>query len=208
MKKLTVILAVSVTVLILTGCHNNTTEKTPISAQKSSREVVGANELNTIKACRTFVKAQQEFSYMERIDDSTTVFASKISSDKGKKNGLYWESKDGKPSPLGQIFAAAVADQTDKSLVTPYNGYLFKVLLAQGEAAPGGKMDYSTGGSMTKGFALLAYPAKYGESGVLTFIVSHLGVIYEKDLGAKTPEIAPSMNEYNPDDTWTPVSEN
>ena len=207
MKNLTVILAVSVAVLILTGCCSPA-EKTPKPAPKSSGDVVETNELNTIKACRTFVKAQQEFSYMERIDDSTTVYASKISSDKGKKNGLYWESKDGKPSPLGQIFAAAVADQTDKSLVTPYNGYLFKVLLAQGEAAPGGKMDYSTGGSMTKGFALLAYPAKYGESGVLTFVVSHLGVIYEKDLGAKTPEIAPEMNEYNPDDTWTPVSEN
>ena len=203
MKKLTVILAVSVAALILLGCHNST-------AEKASRpeEVVGTNELNTIKACREFVKAQQEFSYMERVDDSTTVYASKISSDKGKKNGLYWESKDGKSSPLGQMFASAVADQTDKSMVTPYNGYLFKVLLAQGESAPGGKMDYSTGGGMTKGFALLAYPAKYGESGVLTFVVSHLGVIYEKDLGAKTPEIAPGINEYNPDDTWTPVSEN
>ncbi len=206
MKKISGILAVSAMVLLLTGCNSNTVEKGLPADLKSSEKTVTMNELNTIKACRAFVKAQQDFSYMTRIDDSTSVYASKIQSEKGKRDGLYWESDDGKPSPLGKMFAAAVADQTDKSLVTPHNGYLFKILLAQGESAPGGKMDYSTGGSMTKGFAVVAYPAKYGESGILTFIVSHLGVIYEKNLGEKTPEIAPKMDEYNPDDTWTPVS--
>ncbi len=213
MKRLSGILAVSVSALLLTGCHSGTVEKAPQpdlkqTGLKSSGEVIRMNEINAIKACRAFVKAQKQFSYMERVDDSDPVYASKILSDKGKKNGLYWESTDGKTSPLAPLLAAAADDQADKSMVTPYNGYLFKILVAQGESAPGGKMDYSTGGGMTKGFALLAYPAKYGESGVLTFIVSHLGTIYEKNLGGKTPEIAPKMNEYNPDDTWTPVSEN
>lgn len=181
---------------------------------------IGMNELNTIKVCRAFVKAQQEFSYMEKVDVNGPNYASKIVSDKGKKNGLYWEDDGKGPSPLGPLLAAAATDNADKSMITPYNGYLFKVLLAQGESAPGGKMKYSTvdeavtgngtysssGGGMTKGFALLAYPAKYGETGILTFVVSHLGIIYGKDLGEKTSEIAPSMNEYNTDDTWTPAS--
>lgn len=167
------------------------------------------NELRTIANCRSFVKAQQEYSYMDRIDDSTSPYALNTSIDKEKMKCVSWESKDlNTPNPLKLMLTAAAADQADKSMTVPYNGYLFKVLLAQGEAAPTGKDDTTEGGSLTKGFALLAYPIKYGESGILTFVVSHLGIIYEKNLGDKTLEIAPKLNEYTVDDTWTPVSEN
>ena len=181
---------------------------------------IGMNEISTIKNCRDFVKAQREFSYMESADVNVPVFAAKITGDKGKKSGLYWENDGNSPSPLGPLLAAAAADQADKSMTTPYNGYLYKVLLAQGESAPGGKLKYSTvdesapggksdritGGGMTRGFALIAYPVKYGETGILTFIVSHHGTIYGKNLGEKTPEMVSSINEYSVDDTWTPAS--
>jgi hypothetical protein len=164
------------------------------------------NEIDTIKACKEFVKMQQEFSYMQRVDDTTT-YEARSASEKGKKDGLT-QSVDGKQDPIGRMLAASAANQTDESTPVPYNGYLFKVLRSQGEAAPAGKMDDSTGGSMTKGFAFVAYPVKYGDSGILTFVVSRFGTIYAKNLGEKTPEIAPKINEYNPDDTWTPVSKN
>lgn len=207
MKNLSVILAVSVTFLLMAGCQNGKTEKSNKSDSKQNDAVT--NELEIVKSCREFVKAQEKYSYMTRIDDSTAPYAMKISNEKGESTDLTAESNYEKSkNPVTQMLTAAAADRTNKSMDAPYNGYLIKVLVAQGETAPGGENDSSTGGSLTKGFALLAYPAKYGETGVLTFVVSHLGVIYEKDLGEKTSEIAPKINEYSLDDTWTPVSKN
>jgi hypothetical protein len=194
MKELLGILTISVAFLILTGCRSNTTEK--VTQPDLKQSITETNELAAIKNCRDFVKAQQKYSYMERIDDSSIPNVPKKSVDEQC------------PEPLGSMLTAAAADQTDKGMASPYKGYLYKVLVAQTEAATDGKNDYTTGGSLTKGFALLAYPFKYGETGSLTFVVSHLGVIYEKDLGAKTLEIAPKVNEYTVDDTWTPVSGN
>ncbi|MFA6294296.1 MAG: DUF2950 family protein [Victivallales bacterium] len=212
MKKLSGILSVSVAALLIAGCQGGKVDKAQQAdpekaALTSSRELVLMNENNTIKECRAFVKAQRQFSYMERIDDSVAAYEPKTAGGKGKKKDLYWVSADGKQSPVSSLLAAAAAEQTSKSMATAYNGYMIKVLTAQGETAPGDKSS-TEGGSMTRGYALLAYPAKYGESGVLTFVVSHMGTIYEKNLGGKTPEIAPKTNEYNIDDTWTPVSEN
>ncbi len=211
MKKISGILSVSVVALLIAGCQSGTADKASQaepkkSALTSSRELVRVNENSAIKECRSFVKAQRQFSYMERVDDSVAAYETKTAADKGKKSDLYWVSADGKQSPVSSLLAAAAADQTSKSMANPYNGYLIKVLLAQKETAPNGGNDSTEGGSMTKGYALLAYPEKYGESGILTFVVSHLGTIYEKNLGGKTPEIAPKMNEYSLDDTWTPVS--
>lgn len=207
MKNLSVLLAVSVTFLLMSGCQNGKTEKSNRADSKQSGIVT--NELEIVKSCREFVKAQEKYSYMARIDDSATPYEMKNTNENVENKGLSVENKDGKPkNPVTQMLSAAAADRANKSLETPYNGYLIQVLIAQGETAPGGENDSSTGGSLTKGFALLAYPAKYGETGVLTFVVSHLGVIYEKDLGEKTSEVAPKINEYSLDDTWTPVSKN
>lgn len=207
MKNLSVILAVSVSLLLMSGCQNGKTVKSNRADSKQSGIVI--NELEIVKSCREFVKAQEKYSYMARIDDSAAPYEMKNTNENVENKGLSVENKDGKPkNPVTQMLSAAAADRANKSLETPYNGYLIQVLIAQGETAPGGTNDSSTGGSLTKGFALLAYPAKYGETGVLTFVVSHLGVIYEKDLGEKTSEIAPKINEYSLDDTWTPVSKN
>lgn len=206
MKRLSVILAVSVSLLLLTGCQSSINEKVTQPGQKKSDVV--KNELAMVKVCRDFVKAQKKYSYMTRIDDSAAPYEV-MASDKKGKDAVTTEPKDDKPqTAIGAMLTAAAADQTDKSMAAPCDGYLLKVIVAKGEVAPGGKNDHSTGGTMTKGFVLLAYPVKYGESGLLTFIVSHLGIIYEKDLGEKTAEIALNTNEYNVDDTWTPVSEN
>lgn len=194
MKRLLGIFAVPAVFLILAGCHSTTAEK--VMQPETKQNVMVANELSAIKNCREFIKAQQKYSYMEKIDDSTIPSVPKKSVDKEC------------PAPIGPMLTAAAADQTDKAMTSPDHGYLFKVLVAQTESSTDGKNDYTTGGSLTKGFALLAYPFKYGETGKLTFVVSHLGVIYEKDLGVKTPEMAPKINEYSVDDTWTPVSGN
>lgn len=165
---------------------------------------IGRNELATIQTCLAIVDAEREYATMDREGDGLLKYAQKFWSDKGKKNGLYWEPAPGeKPSPLGPFVAEAQSKGYQKGKKpVPYNGYFFRILTAQGKDAHGGAYSYLVKGKMVGGFALVAYPASYGASGVKTFIVNHEGVVYEKDLGPKTAERAKSMKDFNPDKTW------
>jgi hypothetical protein len=164
---------------------------------------VGRNELNTIQVCLAYVDAQREY-YGLGMGKGLLEYAQRIRSTPGKKDGLYWPTKAGeRPSPLGELAARARAEgyrAQDKPI--PYQGYYFRVLTAQGAAAPGGAYDYIVRGHMIGGFALVAFPASYGDSGVMTFIVNHDGVVYQKDLGERTTQTAEAMKAYNPDSTW------
>jgi DUF2950 family protein len=166
---------------------------------------IGRNELAAIQTCLAIVDAEREYATMDREGDGLLKYAQKFWSDKGKMDGLYWESAPGeKPSPMGPLVAKAQSEgyQKEKKKPAPYNGYFFRMLTAQGKDAHGGAYSYLVKGKMVGGFALVAYPASYGVSGVKTFIVNHEGVVYEKDLGPKTAETAKSMKAFNPDKTW------
>lgn len=171
---------------------------------------IGLNELHTIQACLAFVDAQREYASKPRGGDGVLEYAQKFASDPGKKNGLYWPAGEGEEeSPLGPLVAAAKQEGYSKrgspDTPVPYHGYLFKILTAQGRNASGGPCDYVVKGRMIGGFALVAYPAEYGASGVMTFIVNHQGDVYEKDLGRKTPSFAGAMKAFDPDKTWKKV---
>jgi hypothetical protein len=171
---------------------------------------IGRNELNTIQTCLAYVDAQREYALKDRDNNKLLEYAQKIRSDKGKRNGLYWEAKPGEEqSPLGSFFAKAVTEgySSGKSSAKPepYHGYYYKILTAQGKNAPGGEYDYLVKGKMIGGFALVAYPAEYGNSGVMTFIVNHDGVVYQKDLGKDTGKIAGTMTKFDPDKAWKRV---
>jgi hypothetical protein len=165
---------------------------------------IGRNELNTIQTCLAVVDAEREYATRDREGSGLLEYAQKFHSDKGKKDGLYWEVKPGeKSSPLGPLFAKAQGEgYRKKEKAAPYNGYFFRILTAQGKDAHGGAYSYLVKGKMVGGFALVAYPASYGASGVKTFIVNHEGVVYEKDLGPDTAKRAKSMKDFNPDKTW------
>ena len=173
---------------------------------------IGRNELNTIQVCLAIVDAQREYAMKDRDSDKLLEYAQKFRSTKGKKDGLYWEAKEGeKQSPLGELAAKAVKEGYTQTKPgqgpQPYHGYYYKILKAQGKNAPGGAYDYVVKGSMIGGFSLVAYPAEYGASGIMTFIVNHDGVVYEKDLGKETVKIASAMTKYDPDKTWNKVEE-
>jgi hypothetical protein len=165
---------------------------------------VGYNEVSAIHICNELVAAQKEYYAKQN-----NVYAQKIFSDEGKQDGLYWKADNGAPqSPIGPLVAWAVSDQYAKSRggkPVPYRGYYFHVLTAQGKNVSGGAKNYIADGKMTQGFAFVAYPAMYRTSGVMTFVVNSDGVIYEKDLGKKTDELAQAMKEYNPDSHWHKV---
>jgi hypothetical protein len=168
---------------------------------------IGRNELNAIQVCLAYVDAQREYVLKDRDGDRLLEYAQKFISSKGKKNGLYWEVKEGeKLSPLGPLVAKAAKEgyigRKPVGKHTPYHGYYYKILKAQGKNAPGGEYDYIVKDKMIGGFALVAYPAEYGNSGVMTFIVNHDGVVYEKDLGKDTEKIATAMKKFDPDKTW------
>jgi hypothetical protein len=168
---------------------------------------IGRNELNAIQVCLAYVDAQREYVLKDRDGDRLLEYAQKFISSKGKKNGLYWEAKEGeKLSPLGPLVAKAAKEgyigRKPVGKHTPYHGYYYKILKAQGKNAPGGEYDYIVKDKMIGGFALVAYPAEYGNSGVMTFIVNHDGVVYEKDLGKETEKIATAMKKFDPDKTW------
>ncbi len=168
---------------------------------------IGQHELDTIQVCFAYVDAQREYARVAREGDVVLAYAMKFRSDEGQKNGLYWATKEGEESsPLGVLVANARAEgysrKTSGGPPTPYHGYFYRILTTQGPDAPGGAYDYVVNGKMIGGFALVAYPAQYGVSGVMTFIVSHEGVVYEKDLGKDTEKIALAMQTYNPDNTW------
>jgi hypothetical protein len=168
---------------------------------------IGRNELSVIDICMTYVRAQNVYAKWGHDGKPSGIYAQKVGSDPGQQNGLYWDVGAGeKPSPLGALAArAAVEGYAGEKTSTeriPFHGYLFHILTAQGKDAPGGVKSYIVDGAMTGGFALMAYPAKYGSSGVMTFIINRDGILYEKDLGEGTAEIAPQIKEYNPDATW------
>jgi hypothetical protein len=171
---------------------------------------IGRNELAAIKVAQAFVDAQRE--YYERNPEGGALrgYAQKIASSEGKRDGLYWPEKEGEEtSPLGPAMARARAEGytgAGKGAV-PYHGYYYRILTAQGPHAKGGAYDYVVKGKMLGGFALVAYPAEYGVSGVMTFLVNHDGVVFEKDLGPKTVEQAKAMKRFDPDETWKKVSE-
>jgi len=165
---------------------------------------IGRNELDTIQTVLAYVAAQNDFADNNK-SGKFNVYAQRIISDPGKRNGLYWPAAAGEEqSPLGALFAKASGEgyHAGRGQV-PYHGYYYKILTRQGPTAPGGEVDYVVRGQMIGGFALVAWPAEYGNSGVKTFLVNHEGVVFEKDLGPRTERIASRMTEFNPDHTWT-----
>jgi len=170
---------------------------------------VGRNELSTIQACLAYVDAQNEYAEKDRTGAGKGTYAQRVVSQPGKKDGLYWPTSQGEEaSPLGELVAQATAEGYrigGKRL--PFHGYYFRILTKQGPHAPGGALDYSVRGRMIGGFALLAYPAQYGYSGVMTFLVNHAGIVYQKDLGPGTAKLAEKMTTYDPDQTWKKASD-
>jgi hypothetical protein len=159
---------------------------------------IGQNETSTIRVCVELVAAQKEFH-----SSQGDRYAQAIFSDEGQHNGLYWKTEGADPqSPIGPLVAWAEAGYQGKDSAAPYRGYHYRILSRQGKNAPGGAMSYLVGGRMTKGFAFVAFPAKYRSSGVMTFIVNQDGVVYEKDLGKQTEAVALAMQEYNPNPGW------
>jgi hypothetical protein len=170
---------------------------------------IGRNELAAIQSALAYVDAQNEYAAKDRTGAGTGVYAQRIVSGPGKKDGLYWPaSAGGDDSPLGELIAEATRQGYKVGEGrTPYHGYYFKILTRQGPAARGGEADYVVNGKMIGGFALVAYPAEYRNSGVMTFIVNHDGAVFQKDLGPKTAELAERMTSFNPDQSWTKVTD-
>ncbi len=178
---------------------------------------VGENELNTIDVCRAYVIAQNEFHATDWNDDDMLEYAQHFKSSADHKDGLYWEADDDEPqSPMGPLVAAARAEgyfagrtpeQAKQEGRRPFHGYYFKILTKQGVHAPGSAYDYVINGHMVAGFALLAYPAEWGNTGIMTFIVGQRGRVFEKNFGEKTGELAAAVSEYDPDETWRPVGD-
>ena len=166
---------------------------------------IGRNELDAIQVCRGFVEAQHEYASEKRDGARLNQYAQKIISTPGKQDGLAWRNPDGTwGGPVGETIAHAIAEGY-RDRYEPYHGYYFKVLKGQGPKAPLGELDFVVQGVMIGGFALVAAPADYEKTGVKTFLVSHDGVVWEKDLGPKTLEAFRAMERYNPDPTWSPV---
>jgi DUF2950 family protein len=176
------------------------------AAKKGVREVlvrrIGSNELDAIEICRGYVEAQKEYAEEDRDGNGVLEYAQKVISSEGKRDGLVWRNPDGSlGGPIAENIAAAIAEgYTDKK--QPYHGYNFRILKKQGPCAPLGTMDYVIDGKMIGGFALVAWPAAYGVSGVKTFIVSHDGVVHEKDLGPETSKKVSRMDRFDPDESW------
>ena len=165
---------------------------------------VGQNELNAVEVCRGYVEAQQEYAAEDRDKDGVLKYAQKIVSSPGQHDGLYWDGVTIVPKSFAEA-AESYAKEGNKP--QPYHGYYFRVLKAQGPDAQGGALSYVVKGKMIGGFALVAWPAEYGVSGIHCFIVNHHGKVYEKDLGAGSATLAKQMIRFNPDKSWRPVEE-
>ena len=165
---------------------------------------VGRNELNAIEVCRGYVEAQMEYANVDRDGDGNLEYAQKIASSPGKQDGLYWEGQTHSLVPKSFAGAAEAAAAAGRKM-EPYHGYYYRILKAQGPDAEGGAANYVVKGEMIGGFALVAWPAEYGASGVKTFIVNHKGIVYEKDLGPSTATLARQITVFNPDKTWHAV---
>ena len=178
-------------------------------AQEILNRRIGRNELEAIQVSLAIADAEREYAALQLGSGGAPEYAPRIVSTPGKHDGLYWQTKSGEaPSPLGPLVAAAAHEgynSTRSWVQTPYRGYLYRILGAQGKDAPGGEYEYSAKGKMIGGFAVIAYPARYAASGIKTFIVSHDGVMFEKDLGQDTAAVASKINAYNPDATWKQV---
>jgi hypothetical protein len=163
---------------------------------------IGRNELDAMQTCLAFVDAEHEYADKDR-GAGPGVYAQRIISSPGKKDGLYWPP-DGDQSPLGELAASAAAEgyKVGSGEPQPYHGYYYRILKQQGPNAPGGELNYVVNGKMIGGFALVAYPAEYGNSGVMTFVVNHRGTVYQKDFGEPTETIAKRMKWFDPDQTW------
>jgi len=171
---------------------------------------IGENELSTVQTVLAVVDAQREYAMKDIDGDGIPEYAQKFMSDAEKKNGLYWETKEGEePSPLGELAAGARAEgyagKKSGDKPSPFHGFYYRILKAQGKNAAGGAYDYVVKGKMIGGFAVIASPAKYGNSGVMTFIVNYDGVVYEKDLGKNTEQAAKAIKKFDPDTTWKKV---
>jgi hypothetical protein len=168
---------------------------------------IGRNELSVIQVAQAYVQAQNEYAALDPAGLGQGVYAQRIVSRPGKKDGLYWPTVEGEtPSPLG-VFAAQASTEGYKvgKGPIPYHGYFYRILTRQGASAPGGAYDYLVKGKMKGGFALVAFPAEYGNSGIMTFVVNHDGSVFEKDLGPKTATLARSIDSFAPDPSWAKV---
>jgi hypothetical protein len=186
-------------------------DKWAFDAKAGRRELlyrrIGRNELDAIAICRNYVEAQHEYALQKREGYDVNQYAQRIISTPGKQDGLAWRDPSGTlGGPIAEPIARAI-EQGYTSRATPYHGYFFKILKGQGPAAPLGELDFVVKGAMIGGFALVAAPAKYGQTGVKTFIVSHDGVVYQKDFGPATLDKFTKMERFNPDRSWEPVPE-
>jgi len=170
---------------------------------------IGGNELHVIATTRAYVEAQHEYAALNPMNEGARQYAQRFHSSEGKRDGLFWPVGEGEPeSPLGPLVAQAVQEgYATGNRGLPYHGYYYHILKAQGTNAPGGARSYLEDGHMTRGFGMVAYPAEYGKSGIMTFIVNERGLMFQKDLGEETESLAVAIAEYNPDSSWTPVAE-
>lgn len=169
---------------------------------------IGRNELGAIAVCRGYVDAQLEYAAEDRDGEGAGVYAQKLISDPGLRNGLYWATAPGEtPSPVGPFVAEAAAEGYRAGGASAYHGYRYRPLFRQGEHANGGARDYFDNGVLVHGFALVAWPAEHGVSGVMTFIVNQDGVVFQKDLGPDTAAVVDALQAFDPDPTWTAVTE-
>jgi len=169
---------------------------------------VGRNENDAIDTLHALVAAQREYASTRHDGDKTKHYAMQFLSDEGKQNGLFWKTNDNEPpSPIGPLLVQAAHEgyTAKQGQPTPFHGYYFRILTKQGPAAKGSARDFTVNGQLTRGFAFVAYPAEYRNSGVMTFIVNQDGIVYQQDLGQDTEKLAAAMSEYNPDNTWTRV---
>lgn len=170
--------------------------------------VVGRNELEAIRVLNAYVDAQVEYASTDRDGDAVLEYAQKLASTPGLHDGLYWPvAESEEPSPFGPFLAAAGVHPESRDPATPYYGYLYRIMHCQGANAPGGEYDYIINGNMIAGFAMVAWPAEYGESGVMTFLVNQSGIVLERDMGPDTDQIGPRMLTYNPDAGWLPAED-
>jgi hypothetical protein len=169
---------------------------------------IGRNELHIMDVLHAYVDAQHEYATKDCRGDGKVEFAQRLISTEGKRDGLYWEAKEGEEeSPLGPLVARAAREGYANADLSPFHGYYFKILKGQGKHVDGGAYNYVVKGKMILGFALVAYPAEYGNSGVMTFILNQEGIIYQKDLGKDTKRRAEAIKIFDPDKSWTKVQE-
>jgi len=181
---------------------------TAAGAEEILNRRIGRNELEAIAMLQALADAQSVYASVDRDDDQVREFAQRIISSSGQQDGLFWPEDVGDElSPIGPYLQSAGDYAQGKQAGDPWHGYYFRILTQQGSNPPGGAYDYVINGNMIAGFGLLAFPAQHGDSGIMTFVISHQGVVYQKDLGEDTTKLAQSMKAYDPDESWEPVDD-